>query len=368
MGAASVSVAIDLTEPTVRMVSPANYGAVDGVTTMTIDGSADLAKVQFLGKTIDTTVGAAPWSTTVDFSQEKPGWFSIWTEMRDRAGNRGVAENWVWVDHDIPIIKLDEANFPKILHGPIAFHVDADDTSLTNFDLIIDGKVVSSSGFNWRHLPWPGSEKLTGTFDLTFKATDEAGHTSEVTRTVQVDNTMPKIAAVAPASKTLVRRTFTATASGVTDASGIAKVELWVDGQFAARDTSAPYRFPVKTSTRNGPLQLEWIAYDAAGNTGSVYRRVNADNKAPAVSITKAPKHKAKVKGKVTVRVAAKDTYGIARVELLVNGKVVATDKSAAYALTVNTGKLAKTMKVRVRAYDKAGNVTVTSSRTWYRG
>jgi len=265
------------------------------------------------------------------------------------------------------VVKLHDADFPKILRGPIEFYVDAEDTSLTNIDLIIAGRVVSSSGFNRRWLTWPGAEKLTGTFVLTFKATDEAGHTSQVTRTVRVDNTTPKIATVAPADKALVRGTFTATASGVTDSSGIAKVELWVDGKFAARDISAPFSFPVKTGTRNGALPLEWIAYDTAGNTTSVRHRLNADNKAPTVSITKAPKNKAKVKGKVTVGVAAKDTNGIARVELIVNGKVVATDKTAAYALTVNTAKLAKTMKVQVRAYDKAGNLTVTTSRTWYR-
>jgi len=30
--------------------------------------------------------------------------------------------------------------------------------------------------------------------------------------------------------------------------------------------------------------------------------------------------------------------------------------------------KLSKTMKVQVRAYDKLGNATLTSARTWYRG
>jgi hypothetical protein len=38
----------------------------------------------------------------------------------------------------------------------------------------------------------------------------------------------------------------------------------------------------------------------------------------------------------------------------LVNGKAVATDKTAAYALTVSTTNLAKKMKVQARAYDRA--------------
>jgi hypothetical protein len=50
-----------------------------------------------------------------------------------------------------------------------------------------------------------------------------------------------------------------------------------------------------------------------------------------------------------------------------VNGKVVSKDVKAGYVLSVNTAKRKKTMKVQVRAYDKLGNVTYTTIRTWYR-
>jgi hypothetical protein len=33
----------------------------------------------------------------------------------------------------------------------------------------------------------------------------------------------------------------------------------------------------------------------------------------------------------------------------------------------VNTAKQKKTMKIQVRAYDRAGNVRYASARTWYR-
>jgi hypothetical protein len=69
----------------------------------------------------------------------------------------------------------------------------------------------------------------------------------------------------------------------------------------------------------------------------------------------------------VTVTASASDKSGVARVQLLVNGKVVATDTTAAYHFTVNTSTYGKTLKVQLRAYDEAGNVTTTSARTWYR-
>lgn len=62
------------------------------------------------------------------------------------------------------------------------------------------------------------------------------------------------------------------------------------------------------------------------------------------------------------------DDFGVVpRAELLINGKVVAKATKFPYKLTVNTRKQKKTMKVQIRAYDKAGNTTTTKIRAWYR-
>ena len=96
-------------------------------------------------------------------------------------------------------------------------------------------------------------------------------------------------------------------------------------------------------------------------------RTVVADNVLPTASITTAPKNKAKVKGTVKVYAKAADLSGISKVQLLVNGKVVATDTKAGYMLSYKVAGQKKTMKVRIRAYDKAGNVRYTTIRTYYR-
>ncbi|MBG0560501.1 Ig-like domain-containing protein [Actinoplanes aureus] len=103
------------------------------------------------------------------------------------------------------------------------------------------------------------------------------------------------------------------------------------------------------------------------GNIREYTRTAITHNQGPTVSITKAPRNKAKVKGTVKVYVKAADAAGVARVELVVNGKVVSKDVKAGYVLSVNTAKRKKRMKVQVRAYDKLGNVTYTTIRTWYR-
>jgi hypothetical protein len=48
---------------------------------------------------------------------------------------------------------------------------------------------------------------------------------------------------------------------------------------------------------------------------------------------------------------------------VLINGK----DVAAPYSFSVNTTKYGRSIKVQLRAYDKAGNVTTSATRTWHR-
>lgn len=164
-----------------------------------------------------------------------------------------------------------------------------------------------------------------------------------------------------------MRGTFTGTLSDVSDLSGVAKAELWANGKYVGVDKTEPYALAVKTGSYTGKLTLVWKATDRWGQTQTLPQRsVTVDNMSPNVSITKAPKHKAKIKGTVKIYVKASDAAGVTRVELLVNGKVVAKDTTSGYVLGLNTSKQKKTMKVQVRAYDRVGNVKYTSTRIWY--
>jgi hypothetical protein len=53
--------------------------------------------------------------------------------------------------------------------------------------------------------------------------------------------------------------------------------------------------------------------------------------------------------------------------ELIVNGKVTQRYAGTLRQFSVDTAKYGKTMTVRVRAYDRAGNVSYTPARTWSR-
>lgn len=368
VGQATATVTFD-TSLSASFLTPKEYATFDNVIPVTITGDPDITEIRIAGQTIDATAHPGPWSTTIDTSDYPNGkWYYLSARILDRSGNEYQLSEYVGIDHDTPVITLNEAQFPKYLHGPLWFtpHV-AEEGSLVQLTLLVNNKQVDQTDWHLMYLKWPGSERLNGTYKLTFRAVDEAGHRSEVSRTVTLDNNPPDVAGTAPSGDALVRGTFTATAWGVKDPAGVKQVDLYVDNKLVGSDTTAPYNIKVNTGRRTGSMKLNWAVYDNLGTGAAITNWVTADNSPPKVRITKAPKNKARVKGTVKVTVSATDKYGIARVELLVNGKVVATDKKASYVLSVNTAKQKKTMTVQVRAYDKAGNAAYTSKRTWRR-
>jgi hypothetical protein len=73
------------------------------------------------------------------------------------------------------------------------------------------------------------------------------------------------------------------------------------------------------------------------------------------------------VKGTVRLAATSSDRNGVTRLELLINGKIVARTGKASYSFAINTKKYGKTIKAQIRAYDRAGNATTTTTRTWHR-
>ncbi|HPO18174.1 MAG TPA: Ig-like domain-containing protein, partial [Rubrivivax sp.] len=86
------------------------------------------------------------------------------------------------------------------------------------------------------------------------------------------------------------------------------------------------------------------------------------DTQAPTVAID-SPTANASVSGVVPVSVSASDNVGVARVELRVNGSLLATDTAPPYAFSWDSTKVANGMAtLQARAYDAAGNAASSTS------
>jgi len=80
--------------------------------------------------------------------------------------------------------------------------------------------------------------------------------------------TAPTTSISSPAASALIHGTAAAITAAASDAIGVTKTELNVDGALVATDTASPYSFTINTSTyKDGSHSLTSTAFDAAGLT-----------------------------------------------------------------------------------------------------
>ncbi|GAA2860124.1 hypothetical protein Acy02nite_56300 [Actinoplanes cyaneus] len=177
-------------------------------------------------------------------------------------------------------------------------------------------------------------------------------------------DTSGPVVTVTPGDRALVRGPRFTTTVTASDPAGISRSYLaGADGAgLPASYTSAG----LKTG-RDGNRTFTWIVRDALGNQTSASRTVIVDNTRPTVAFGRAPRNGATLSRTTTITATASDRNGIARVQLMVNGKQVAVDTRPAFAFTLRPGRYGKRFTVRIRAYDRAGNLRATSQRTYHR-
>ncbi|GGQ66145.1 S8 family serine peptidase [Couchioplanes azureus] len=116
-----------------------------------------------------------------------------------------------------------------------------------------------------------------GRVALQIRVYDKAGNRTDVDRPVIADNTAPKLRITSgPAHKARVSGTvrLAATAS---DAGGVSRVEMLINGKVRKQDTAAPYKFSFKASGYRSGMKVQIRAIDTAGNVRAektrTYRR-----------------------------------------------------------------------------------------------
>lgn len=265
------------------------------------------------------------------------------------------------VDDSGPLVTVSWSDLPRVVPGGLAYLnvVVGDESGVDRVEWWVDG-ALRSTGNNLAHDF--GAASRTAVVEV--RAWDVLGNTTQQIHSVTVDADAPKVVSAVPKARALVRGSSVTATLRLSDVSGVQFATPVIGG--SGKDRTAPYtgRFVLG---KDGTKTLKWYVVDYWSQWKHVYQTVVVDNTKPALTVTKGPKNGAKVKDTVRLAATAKDKNGIARVELLVNGKVVATDTKAGYAFAIDATKYGQKLKIRLRAYDKAGNVRVTSVRTWYR-
>jgi len=177
-----------------------------------------------------------------------------------------------------------------------------------------------------------------------------------------VDTTPPTVAFTAPAVNAAVRGNVNVSANA-SDNVAVARVDFFDGSTQIGSDSSAPYGVTWTTSG-DGPHTLIATAFDTAGLSSSATRAVTVDNTPPAASVT-SPLG-GTVSGTISISADSSDPAsgtGVASVQFLVDGNVVATDGVAPYAASWNTSTAVNGPHlISVRATDGAGNVTTSAA------
>ncbi|MEU4214068.1 Ig-like domain-containing protein [Actinoplanes sp. NPDC026623] len=239
-----------------------------------------------------------------------------------------------------------------------------DKTGIDHTELWVDGVLRSSTTAQSAFFDWHDATRGKAFANLQVRVMNRVGLTTTKAFRLNIDNVGP-VLRISPRAGTLLRGKQVTVTKTATDQHRIVPPE---SAGFSTPWQASPLSYSEYVTLHgDGSIRLRFSVYDELGNPSALSSLVTVDNTKATVGFATAPKNKAKVKGTVKVTAKASDKYGVARVQLLINGKVVATDTSAAFKFSINTKKYGKKIKVGLRAYDKAGNVTTTSTRTWYR-
>ena len=194
----------------------------------------------------------------------------------DRWGNATVRKIGIRLDGTNPVVTRVSPGHLALVRGTrLTTSVTATDAGGIE-DTYFAGYLGGDSGITRTGDTFTASTKLgrDGEEYVTWTVNDNAGNQTWYSRTVIVDNTLPKITKVtAPASNAKVPATVKTTVAA-TDKNGITRVELRVNGKLVLSDAKAPYNLNLNATRYGRSFTVAFYAIDRAGNIVSTSRRI----------------------------------------------------------------------------------------------
>jgi hypothetical protein len=176
------------------------------------------------------------------------------------------------------------------------------------------------------------------------------------------DTTAPTVSITDPTTGEMING-VTSVMVSASDTVGLSYVELYVDGSYVGTDSVSPFSFSIDTNTLpDGEHQFQAKAMDKHNNAGNsqvvkpIVENTPTTNSPPSVTIT-SPASGSTVRGTVSVTATATDSDGISKVELYIDGQLVATVTSPSsgntYTFSWNSATVGNGWHtIMVRAYD----------------
>ncbi|MEM2102568.1 MAG: S8 family serine peptidase [Candidatus Bathyarchaeia archaeon] len=355
-----VTIVVDLTSPTVEILSPANNSYVRQIVPIDISGADDhFDRMElFIDEdkvaTFPAGVHTYLWNTTLELYASH----QIMLVGYDTVGNSASVTITVVVDNILPVVNIAAPADNAYVAGNITFLFVAQDLVLKNASIKIGNNVTidvtgkTSHPFNTALLP-------DGGYIVKLIAYDWAGNQAETQITITIDNTLPTAQITSPANNAhvrgLVNVTFTFEDSNLENAS------LTVAGE-TFDVTATTFHSWNTTSLNDGQYTITLTVLDKAGNKKTHEISVTVDN-TPPVGEIRAPLNGAYVKGLVNITFYAYDA-NLNITKLYMDDLAVPPYTwytSGLHSRLWNTTTEDKTYTLRLEVYDKAGNQLITT-------
>jgi hypothetical protein len=215
-----------------------------------------------------------------------------------------------------------------------------------------------------------GLKKLS----VQYRASSGATATASLSPDLLYDTQGPTLSLTTPADGSYVLNPITIAATA-TDASGVAKVDFYINDQLVGTDTSAPYNFYWNTALyADGNYAIKVVATDNVGHTSTLTN--NVTKAAPPPDTTGPSLSSVTISGTAitanstltrsgTLVAAVSDPSGVSKVEFLIDGVVFGTDTNGADGYSTYIDILNVTdgpHTLTIRATDSLGNQSLSDT------
>lgn len=345
------TVTLDTAAPSLTVTSPTDGAIVTNpsltVTGTVSDTTSGIASVTVNGEA--ATVSGTSFSKVLTLTE---GTHTITVIVTDRAGNKTTVTRSVTYDAGAPVITVDSPT-----NGTASNKTEV----ITSGTVVDTGTGVAAFTINGQNVSLSNNAfavTLTlpeGTQEIIYEATDRAGLTSTVRRTVTVDTVPPSLNITSPTEGleiTLPSLTVSGTVSDAT--SGVTSVTV--------NGTAVPVSggtFSTTLTLPEGYHTITVTAKDALGNETTATRSVTYDAGAPVITVLAPSDGLVTNQRKVTTSGTVVET-GTGVDSFTINGQEVSlTGDSFSADLTLTEGR----QSIVYIAKDRTGKTT-TETRT----
>ncbi len=349
-GTATITIIVDNTPPTAVIESPSNGSVVSGFVEVSVSYSdANIGKVELYID--DTLIGEITGTTiTIDTASYTDGQHTLKLVVEDKAGNKAEDTVLVTIDNTPPEAEILAPRNGSYVRGTVSINVSYSDLTLDKAVIIINGVEHGITGSTIYTLDT--TTLPDGDLTITLRVSDKAGHLTEKTITIIIDNTPPTISITSPANNTYVSGTVTV--SFTVEDANLEHAYLVIDG--VKHDVTGMDSYTLDTSSLgDGEHTLTIWAVDKAGNIAESSVTIRVDNTAPVITITNPLSgEEYRVGDTVNIQWKVSDQLPVSLI-LVVSGEEINVTGKTSYSLSlkdVQPGILV----IKIRATDAAGN------------